>query len=383
MKRLYFVLIVIVLLSGCNNTQGFYESSPILAEKSISYSMVVDTLKLEPPAYSGSGFFRVRNDSIYLFDLIYLVVNVFDREGTYQYSRLGGGNGPDQIESFVYHSFLPDGSSLFLGSGYNLELFDKNWKRIRPTYFLDFYHPNGFNKSIADYAYNYSDYDLIFNNTLTISPDAKTFVIPITINPRLNPSLGSFQNPNRYFKMAHSIGLCDVQSGQVMKTFAPRPPIFTQSANLHIYDQNVFSFTDESLLVTSKPDSLIRVFSPDGSLFKYSFGRAGNSITSDFIRVKDFNQLRENWDKAHETTSYNYSIFSDKKFVFRSYTRYPSNTGGLQVYENHVLVGDFGVYPRFNIIGKINSHYLADGIMDEANEKAYLFRFQLHKSNPL
>lgn len=384
MKNLILVSLIgaLAFITACGtSSENVYDAKPVVSESDLTLAIEVDTIDISIPAFSGSGFFRVQNDSIYFFDLIFLTVSICDAEGNFVRRVLGGGDGPEEIENFTYHSFLPDGGSIFLGSGYNLEVFDRNWKRSRKTYFMDFETKKGTYRgsdvdSKGQYGYNYSDHDVIFNNTLIVK-GAEEAYIPVVINARSNPAYDPYKHPVSYYSKSKTIASLDLSLGKVTDVFGQRPAVYLDSKYIPIYDFNVFNLRGDDLLVVSKPDSLIRVFSTDTRELKYSFGVAGTGMNDDYIRSESFQNLRENWVNAHDNTGYYYGVFSDQDYVFRSYTTGDGLSGGMQIYQKDILKGDFKVHRRFNVLGKINDSYYADGLLDEDNEELRIFKFNI------
>lgn len=139
---------------------------------------------------------------------------------------------------------------------------------------------------------------------------------------------------------------------------------------------NYMSIKNDSLYVTYSADSFIYVYDKDNNL-SHKFGVSGPDMKNSYLLAKSLNFYMDNFKMAHKNYGFYTSIYVDEDYVFRSYTKNKGEIGGLQIYKNEDLIYDIEVPKKFNVIGKINDCYYADGIVDEEKNILGVFKFEI------
>jgi hypothetical protein len=379
-KKIFFCIGLIFFFFGCDNSQLDTEMVAVYSERSANpKSLEMDTLLLNPLSFTEQGYFRVRKDSILFFDYLFLTVSEFNSEGEFVERYLGAGNGPDEIASFQYQGFMPDGKSMFLGTSYDVSIYSENWTRTQLVKFLDWGRTkNRFTKADINgtetYSFNFTNgfYD---SKYLPINSKGE-FYMSLWISPGINPSFHGYDGNTDYFKESYAIGLANANTGKVTKVFGKKPSQYQDYEITPLFDFLNYDLRNDSLYVTFAVADLIQVYSPSQKLM-YEFGVAGTDMNKNYEEVTDIETSEKVWQQEYLEKGYYYHVFaSDDNRVFRSYTK-DGSRGGLQVYEGKVLVGDYVVPKRFSVIGRIGDYYYADGYMSEESDELGIYRFKL------
>ena len=159
--------------------------------------------------------------------------------------------------------------------------------------------------------------------------------------------------------------------------FANHPPIYEEyTLGIPNYDNAFVEFRNEEILVGFPADSLVRVFDSNFD-YVYSFGVKGREMKQNYPEAGDYDTYASIWEDAQHNYGYYYDMYFDESNnrLLRSYTK-GNGTSGLQVFENDILVADFDVPKKFNLLGKIGDIYFASGLFDQNEELDYLGIYQ-------
>ena len=375
-------LVAFFVLFSCNNQPSKQTETLVVENKKISIeSISIDTIALSPPAFSGNGYFRMKKDTIYFFDLIFLTVSAFDRQGDFLYRGLGKGSGPKEIASFNNHGFMPNGNSFFLGTSYDLSYYTENWERYDRVKFIDWSRSkNQYGSRDVDKIGTYS-FEFVnspyHNKWLPINSNNQAY-LSLWISPSVNPTFNSINGNLSYYKNAHSIGLLDISTGKVLKVFGNKPNEYVTYAFIPILEFMNYDLMNDSLIVSHAIGDQISIYDTNQNLVS-KFGVEGKDMNRDYPNITSPEEHEKQWFNVYSNYGYYYSIFysHQNQLIFRSYTKDIDN-GGLQIYDtNYQLIGDLSVPKRFNIIGFDGEYYYADGLLNEAEDKLAFFKFKL------
>jgi hypothetical protein len=378
MKYFLHCLFITFLLASCTSEEAPVTEKIVLRNIQF-HELNIDTLLVEPPARSGSGFFRLSGNNLYFFDDIFLTVSVFDTAGNFVQRYLGKGHRPDEIEDFLFANFLADSSLVFLGKSYNISRYDQQFT-AQYQVDMDWNRKANIQYGLSDgdktgtYGYNY--YNGFYDNRWLSVIHQNKLIIPIWISPGVNSRLNAFRNYEAYYERAKTVGVVDLRSGKVEKIFGRRSPAYKKYGAIPNYDLLTLDSRLDSIYVSQAIDSMIQVYGPDYEL-AYEFGVAGQNMNTSYPTAATPMESEKIWIKAFTDYGYYYNVYCDRTsaMIFRPYTKDESNIGGLQIYEHAALIADVAVPKRFNIIGKIGEYYYADGLVNE--DQLGLYRFKL------
>ena len=129
-SKIVFVFLTSFLIYSCNQSENYDDSNSVSKADLKEYSIVLDTIILEPPAFSGEGYLRIIGSEIVFLDKGFNVASIFNSKGDYLERKLGKGEGPNEIYGFLHHGFH-NGIHFFLGSSYDISFYNDKWIRER------------------------------------------------------------------------------------------------------------------------------------------------------------------------------------------------------------------------------------------------------------
>ena len=380
MRLVISIYFLVAILTSCQQTEvKIYNTSD-----TTQYTFSIDTLFLDVASFSGEGFFRVKDSTIFYFDDIFSQVTCYDQNGTYLQRYLGSGDSIHQIGNFYTHSFLPNGNHAFFSVEYVFGIYSEQWKRQGK------YHKFKWRKrkkqydtdnlsDIAMYDFDYDDSP--FDSRWIPSNSQGKLIIPVNITHRTNKYTNRFEKQSYYYKNSFSIGIIDPQTGLLEKGFAKHPEIYSKQPFYPQYDFNYRDVRNDSIFVSYMLDQYIYVYDPKLELM-YAFGLPGKHMNTNYESVKENQLYSEIAVRAKKSFGYYTHVYADKgsDYTFRSYVKGNGNqSAGLQIYKDKILIGDLSVPQKCNVIGRIGSTYYADGFFDEENQQLGIFRILINK----
>ena len=384
-KYLQGVIFFTLLVFGCGKEKRSHQSVNQSGSSQSSYSIQIDTLELDADVFSLHGFFRITEESVVYIQSELQEVLIFDFDGSLHEQRLGPGTGPSESHGDLsYHWQLENDHHLFLGSNYDLKVFDKSFNEIlskkivgwdRPEYELD----DANMQDPRHYSYHYRDEFFIDEQWLPVTGLGKV-IIPVVIGDHRNRYSSVQMNASYYFDHANMVGVIDLESGLIEHVFHRFPEAFDSYPIPYFYNYT-YRFVDENkLYISDRLTSDIYVY--DAFSFKLIsvFGQAGKYHSGSIDRYDSYEEFVSAMSLENGLSySYYLNLYAKNDMVFRSYHVRDFEPWGLMIYENHRLVADVRVPFRFNIIGERDGYYYADGIRDEEGERLALYRFKLVK----
>jgi hypothetical protein len=115
-------------------------------------------------------------------------------------------------------------------------------------------------------------------------------------------------------------------------------------------------------------------------------------MKQNYLATDTYEEAMDRWTEDRASNGYYTDIkaFSEQELVFRIYTAGTSESDfqnksvtdeyfpkRMQIYHQKKLVGDVPVPDRFKIIGYSDGYFIADGLVDEFNNKMGFYRFKL------
>ena len=377
------ILLAVLILYSCDDSNK--EDSKTDKEVfETDHAIEIDTVVCAVNLFSIDGYFRIVENEI-----VYVQASIentlwFDEDGNYRGEKLGSGYGPAEANGdLMYHGFMPNGNNLFLGSNYIFKIFTSDLEEIKKKVNFTWASRQSLYNTdeLIDpsmYDFHYRDEPFIDSQWLPVINNMA--VIPVNINDYINPVANLTKKPEAFFGSAYTIGLVDLETGVLKRVFRKHSEPFTNNKWLYFYNFPYRATSGTEIFVSDRLGPFIDVFDTEGNL-QGRFGEEGRFLNRRLDTYKSYEDFLS--ALGIETTlqySYYTHIFYDKSkdFVFRSYHIKNLNEWGLQVYDDQrQLIFDQLVPFRFNVIGKIDDYYYADGLKDEENNKLAIYRFRL------
>lgn len=342
------------------------------------YQIQIDTLWVQPEVFSGLGLLQYSNDTLYLFDSKFSILNKYLVDGTFIGRFLGKGSGPSELR-FTPHLFSLTSDSLMafvgdflVGTYLNSEevaIQPLNWdikhslefmmKSPKPDmtgiYGIDWYP--GFNRISNDFDHN-------------------RVIIPINSE---HPLFNGFMH-SKYYKEARSFASFNIHTGELIEMFGRRPASYLDKKFPANFDFCFFNWYEDTLLVS---------WAIDPAIFKYNtkrelvgqISRAGSIEDTQYPIYQHYEEAIEKTVEERKTYGHYQSVYGDFEngIVMRTYFKGKEMGYGLQVFKNNCFAGDFDIPSQLEIVGKSKTHYYAAGIQDIENGRYGVIRLKLIK----
>lgn len=370
-----------LLLFSCNKTSNQQDEMLIRSVKTIQFqSLKADSLMLNPPAFSGSGFFKILGDSIYFLDSQYSALSVFNSEGKFCKKYLGEGEGPGETKRVNKLLTLTDGRHFVL-SDFTYSLYSPAWQRLA-TGQIDWEHKNADENEIlnnpnpellAMYGFNW----MSATSPCLAARSNNRIIFPISCE---HPKMNAFEH-EEYYKSARILAELDVNTGKIDTIFGTRSPQYLQRRFIPNFDFYQFTVASgDSLIVSFAADSLLFVYDNKNKLAK-KFGVSGRDMKTDYHATQgNFEEVESHFQEEMKKYGHYDFLWHDQKnkLTFRSYKKGESKLSGLQVYNGQYnLIADVDTPWDFQVIGYIAPYYYASGIINEEKEILGIYRFAL------
>lgn len=377
------ILICITLFFSCKNDHSKFFPVDNVSEKTILIESIdFDSIRLNLKESSLEGFVSIVNESIFFIDQLFCRVYTFDHNGNFQSAFLGQGKGPSEISTGYIDGYvrLSNDQNLFIGSSWDIHLFDNDWQRIKQL--------------TMDWQAKYNDIDAIPNPSpeepqvytieyekLIMRANSKNEVFfPIySQHPNFNPF--TYQ----YYEHGRILGKLNTENGKIEGLLGRRSPEYF---NYSFVGHHAFFSYDidakNQFYISHEIDSLIYVYDAEFSPL-YSFGYAGKEMDTDYKELLkyDVGEIRKLYFTNRPARGYYNEIkyIETTDILFRSYTKGKhSAVDGLQSYNGNKLIGDVDVPKGFSVTGYIEPFYYSNAFINEDTGDIYVYKFQLPKT---
>ncbi|MCH6232599.1 hypothetical protein MMU05_01510 [Aquiflexum sp. AIY15W] len=380
-KNAWFTFMLLpYFLFSCENPK----TNTTIQEKEILYSgIAVDTVYLVKDDFSGIGFFQFSQGELYFVDQIFSTVSKYNASGELIGTFLGKGDGPSEqnnIQGFVPKA-LEEGHVVL--DNFELVIFDSNFVRQKrlpiawnhsDSYQEMLDNPKAEMLGLYEIAWKMKGENSAF---LPVGKDAqRSILLPISMS---HPTLNGYIS-EEYYKNVYTFGRYDLSLNKIETGFGNRSEEYLRHGFIPNFDFFHFTTKGDSILVSFGIDPLIHVYNQDFKLIG-KFGWPGEEMNVNYPKTQTIEEAIDNYKTDLEKAGFYHHIYFDSasQLLFRTYFPDGLEKGKsrLQVFKNHILVGDFEVPERFRVLGSEGSTFIADGILDEEKDKLGIFKFSL------
>lgn len=372
--RLFLLISVVITFVSCS---GKLEKDIKVQDTfKINRDLEVELIDFDSITSSSDGFFRFLNDEFYYFDIRFSSVQIYSKDGKFKRSALGKGDGPNEINSFKYHIFKQDGSSLFLATNYQLSQYSPVFSKEKAANQIDFNREKEEYKraeylEIGTYAYDFYNFRNS-SNLLFLNDDYIYF--PLYISPNINKELNGYNGNFDYYEKSLLIGKADINSGKVIKVFGERSQSALAKGFVESLDFVTIAFRDDNILVGHALDNDIQVYDQlDNYLETLTVDY--DVLDENYIQIKSYEESEKSWQKVYRDQTFYYHLYVSDELIFRSYNK-KSGEDGLIILKGNTIIADVSVPKRFSMIGEDDEFFYADGLIDEENEKYGVYKFK-------
>ena len=340
-------------------------------------TLALDTLKLQSFNSSFIGQTAVQQNHIYFIDAKFGFVYKFDVNGKLLHRYLGQGIAKNELpmKSVMLFTFLPNGNSIFIGTGYDCYLFDPEFNRV--TDFKINWHSTKTQEQLINNP-DLEDngmFSLLYNGRIHATD--QTLYFPVASqHPKLNPTLAN------YAEDVKIIGQMDLTNGYVDKIYGKLPPIYKKNIQTLAFGYAyIDAFEGKNTLTAFPVDSLMYVVDDEFTISK-SFGFQGRNMNLHYKNQTDPRKFRENYSEQVKNAGHYTFIkhFAPQGYTFRGYHKSGTATSdGLQIYQKQILIADVDVPLGFRVEGYIAPFFYSNAKLDIKNNDAKIFKFKLEK----
>jgi hypothetical protein len=373
-------ILFLIFLTSCKNTP----SEITIQDKEVLYSLIeVDTIFLEKDFFSGNGFFQFSQGELYFVDQIFSTISKYNASGELIGTFLGKGDGPSEQNNI--HGFVPNAleEGHLVLDNFELVIFDSNFVRQKrlpiawnhsDSYQEMLDNPKAEMLGLYEIAWKMKGENSAF---LSVGKDPqRSILLPISMS---HPTLNGYIS-EEYYKNVYTFGRYNLSSNKVETGFGNRSEEYLRHSFIPNFDFFHFTTKGDSILVSFGIDPLIHVYNQDFKLIG-KFGWTGEEMNINYPKTQTIEEAIDNYKTDLEKAGFYHHIYFDSasQLLFRTYFPDGIEKGKsrLQVFKNHILVGDFEVPERFRVLGSEGSTFIADGILDEEKDKLGIFKFSL------
>lgn len=378
MKTSYLLTIHLLCLVGCSDNQN--TSFEIVQDK---YQNRIDSLHIEtvlmdsiPSSYL--GVFAIKNKHLYFIDRLTGKIFRFRNDGKLEHSLLGFGESPSEINTrYIDGAILSDQLNVFIGSNFDMHLFDSNWDRLKVGIIDWKWKTSNINEvevpnrdERALYTFDYENLKLVRKGDFIYAPIYSE-------HHNFNPF-----TTHRFYRESYILAEISLRTFEVTRLLGKRSEKYLDYRYLGHHAFFDFEPRENGFYISHEIDSLIYFMDNKGDI-RYAFGREGNHMEktyeevtiSDLRNKEDKAKVREAFDSNRPLKGFYTSIwyYRDQELLFRTYARGGnSDSDGLQIYLKEKLVGDISVPKGFQVIGRLDDVFVAIPAREE-NDMALSF----------
>lgn len=362
---LFPLFTAIVLFSACRETS---------VKKTTGSKISISSLTIEKIALdsidncSYIGFSSIRGDSVFYFDEVLSYLYSISLDGHIGERQLGLGKSASELPiknpMQVCYSKEDDAFNI-MGSSYDLYTYypaDRKTHRINMK-------PTGTDDSFqSSTAYTLWDEVLLEGNNDYIY-----------YNIFGNNEKVDIFNRSDYIDKAALLMKVSKETGEMTPIGSYSDYYKTNKNKIKHMPRYYFDIDDEGgFYFTFQVDSIIYHYDKDFNLIE-SFGLQGRNMNT---KLSDPGSTTESFVKAFmadkDNVGHYYWIKNCKDYVFRSYFKSnKSNTDGLQIYKDGILIGDVDVPKNFRVSGYTGSYFVTNISFKESPASMTFYRFKL------
>lgn len=379
----HFSLFWLLLFVSCSGRQTKnFEIQSTRAQYLID-TLDIKTVLLDSIPSSYVGDFAIKNNRLFFVDRLTGKLFPFNKEGKAGQSQLGFGESPYEINSSYIDGFLlGERSSVFIGSNFDIHIFDNQWNRQDEGVIDWKWGTSSINEvEIPDpeeralYTFDYENLKLVEKKDFVYAP-------VYSEHHNFNPF-----TTHRFYRESYIIAEISLQTFEVTKLMGKRSKRYLDYKFLGHHAFFDFESAENGFYISHEIDSLIYFMDEDGEML-YAFGREGKQMDKSYKEV-DISDLRnkEEVAKVREAFVFNrplkgcYSgiwFCQNEDLLFRSYTRGgDADLDGLQIYRKEQLVADVSVPKGFRILGSLDGDFIAIPAREEEDKQLLIYTFTL------
>ena len=380
MNKLY--ILFLLFLVSCDSNLGEYsniennEKSDIRIEK-----LDFDSIMISGKDISMTGEWSIFNDKFWFLDRYMPQIIQFDMDGKYERIIIRTGKGPNEMSTAGILTLKQlNKEYLYIDTNFRLNVIDStntfvtkrksifNFSAMTSELFKELMsNPDPNNPAIYDYEFDSPTFLRLKDSCL---------LIPIETEHRdFNAFDGSISN---FWTDALTFGVYNIKIGKIEKLFGNYPPYFYDKRipylNAPLFDMN----EKDEIVVSFQPDPIIYVRDINGKLLR-SFGVAAKSIANEkYPEYLSLNESENNRNRNLNTLGYYTSLMIFDGYVFRTFQNNDMKGGGIQIYENDILIGEIALSDAARLIGRDKNGYIwMETKADEEKETIKFYKFKL------
>jgi len=373
----FSVLAASICFYSCKSEKkSDYSTAKNKSEKLIKFNDVaIDSIQLDSINTSYVGEIYIKDNSLYFLDSRFCFLHEFQKDGSIVHSYIGQGSGKNElpVKNVTFFSFLPNGGSFFMGTGYDCYIFNEKFERIndyavnwRPTHtyeeLLDKPDP-----SLPEM------YSLVYGGKVRAHGDDLIFPI-VSQHQAYNPTMKTYAAEARIFASM------SLKNGYIKDIYGGFPPFFSKNFDFMVFGFPIFDIDQKNnYKVSFGADSLIYEID-DNMNVKKSFGFQGRNMKTEFKNTSDMELFNSNY---HEQSKLNghytfLEFFENKDLLFRGYSKgIGEASDGLQIYKDNVLIADIDVPRGFRMSGIIDNEVYSNAFIDQSKNAIKIYKFKL------
>ncbi len=381
MKRLS--LFLLPLLFNCaGEVANEYDGIKHNDAKNIQMTELnVDSVNFDGKEISMTGLWSIRGDKMLFLDRFSPQIVQYDLNGNYENVLIRNGRGPNEIVNCGLFAAFSDGNDFMYIDGQScLNIINSQNEFVKKDLSVIDFGREMTTEQINDLINNPDPnseimYEINFGLQRFLNIDGKKILFPIVSeHPKFNAFDTSIPN---YWADALTLNLFNIESGKNEKIFGHYPPYFKTNKVALLNAPNFCSNSNGEILLNYQPDPIIYVRDNNGVLLR-SFGVGAKALEN--IEYPIYNTFQENVTNELKAEKWGYytSIISVGDYVVRTYKKHKTAGGGIQIYKNETLIGEFDLASAPYIAGVDNeSNIWLNTPADEENEIIKFYKFKI------
>lgn len=366
--------ILLSVFTSCSVHENPFEKIKVISNSNVVADLkpVIEKVELDSIYCSYNGFSGITPDgNIYYFDRYFGNLYTFDKSGNFISKTLGLGRSDKEttIREAVGHAFT-EGHFVLAGSNLDFEIFNSELKKEKTCNFP-------FKPDITGNAENFETYSFAFGNPVFRLHDGIFYAGMHSENMSFN----YFDQPNKFLTQSCHIGRINLKEekyeSMILSGF---PPIYLDDKDKYasMFYVNFDISRSDDLYVSFEADSLIYKCTLSGKPLE-AFGKGGCDMDMDYKPVHSWEEMDIFSKNRMGKGRYSWVEYIDETgLLFRSYIKGDiSDTDGLQIYRDGIMLADMDVPKGFRVTGYIAPYYYSQVFEDESEEKLYIFKINL------